>query len=95
MSVWSTLEGTVIVPKNCRKGVRDVIKKEFHGMDYGVGFCDELTKNPKLESRTFQFMVSICEDGISAAQVTNNLLNTMKDYGMYNIDVSATIRFLK
>ena len=94
MSIWSTVEGTVRVPKLSPVGLKEVINSNFRPYDTGRGATVvELEAAETDTSRLFEFSLSFDESGLKAAERVDGL---MEDFKAMNFDaryVTTHIRF--
>lgn len=94
MSLWSTVEGTVRVPKLNPIGLKEVINSTFYNYDKGRGSNVVEVESAETDySRLFEFNLTFCDDGVGAAEAVQVLLNNFKTANFDALHVMSTIRF--
>lgn len=89
MSVWSSFEGTVWVPKKCRHGIKDLIKIHFRD----VQDCKVKVLLDGYESRLFHFQFSCPHDGYEVSGTIKTFLRSCEEHKM-RVDMDANLRFM-
>lgn len=92
MSYWTHIESDVVVPKNCRVGIKDLLKIHFEDYDACHGpRVEEIERKGEHSTRRFKFSISVCMDGVGAAKKVEEFVKEARELGMTEICCKTTL----